>query len=316
MRHVRVSRAARDGKTDRVTPEDAGWARSGLRVLRLDDHEPVSIATGVEELFVLPLSGGVEVTVAAASAPALVEATFTLDGRTSVFTRVTDFAYVGRDSQLTIRARGSAEVALPSARCDVRLPPRYGRADDVPVEIRGAGAATRQVTNFGVPGAWDHADRLICCELITPPGNWSSYPPHKHDSTAPCGVEVEEIYYYRVAGEDQQTPSLDGFGYHRTYTGVEHVAAGLAPIDDLFEVRDGDVVLVPYGFHGPSIAAPGYPLYYLNVMAGPGPRALAPCDDPGHAWVRGCWVEEGADPRCPMTSAAGRVTEAGMKGTP
>ena len=137
------------------------------------------------------------------------------------------------------------------------------------MEVRGAGPATRQVTSFGVPGAFDHAEKLMACELLTPPGNWSSYPPHKHDATDPCEVVNEEIYYYRIAGPDQVTPSEQGFGLHRTYTGAEHDKAGLAPIDLDVEVRDGDVVLVPHGYHGPCVAAPGYPMYYLNVLAGP-----------------------------------------------
>ena len=116
---------------------------------------------------------------------------------------------------------------------------------------------------------WDHAEKLIACELLTPPGNWSSYPPHKHDASDPCPVVNEEIYYYRIAGRDQVTPSRDGFGYHRTYTGPEHEEAGLAALDETLEVRDHDVVLVPHGYHGPCMAAPGYPMYYLNVMAGP-----------------------------------------------
>jgi 5-deoxy-glucuronate isomerase len=153
------------------------------------------------------------------------------------------------------------------------------------------------------PGVWDHADKLICCELLTPDGNWSSYPPHKHDAYreidgVPCEVINEEIYYYRIAGADHVTPSRDGFGFHRTYTGPEHAAAGMAPIDELIEVRDHDVVLVPHGYHGPCIAAPGYPMYYLNVMAGPGAeRALAFCDDPAHGWVRDSWADQLPDPR-------------------
>ena len=148
----------------------------------------------------------------------------------------------------------------------------------------------------------------MCCELITPPGNWSSYPPHKHDASEPCDVVDEEIYYYRIAGADQVTPDPQGFGLHRTYTGVEHEKAGLDPLDESLEVRDGDVVLVPHGYHGPCVAAPGYPMYYLNVLAGPGTeRSMAFCDDPAHAWIRDSWAGVPADPRCPVTTAAGRV---------
>jgi 5-deoxy-glucuronate isomerase len=291
-----------------LTPEDAGWEWTGLRVVRLSPGRPVRLETGPSEVFVLPLRGSLGVEVSHVDRAGSTEAKFDLDGRGSVFSAVTDFAYVGRDSVVTLLSDRVAEVALPAARCATRLEARYGAAADVPVETRGAGSASRQVNNFGVPGVWDHAEKLVCCELITPPGNWSSYPPHKHDASEPCEVVNEEIYYYRIAGSDQVTPSDEGFGYHRTYTGPEHLAAGLAPIDETLEVRDHDVVVVPHGYHGPCMAAPGYPMYYLNAMAGPADeRAMAFCDDPSHAWLRGSWDDQPIDPRCPVTSADGRA---------
>jgi 5-deoxy-glucuronate isomerase len=290
------------------TPTDAGWDWTGLSVLRLRAGQPRVLRMGATEAFVLPLSGSVTVEVADEGGASL--GAFHLSGRETVFTAVTDFAYVGRDSTVTLCSAAGAEVALPSSRCERVLPPLYGAAAEVPVEVRGAGSATRQVTNFGVPGVWDHADKLICCELITPPGNWSSYPPHKRDASEPCTVANEEIYYYRIAGADQITPSRDGFGFHRTYTGPEHERAGLTPLDELAEVRDHDVILVPHGYHGPCVAAPGYPMYYLNVMAGPAAdRALAFCDDLDHGWVRDSWADMPTDPRCPVTSAHGRLDD-------
>jgi 5-deoxy-glucuronate isomerase len=266
-------------------PDDAGWTYTGLRVLRLAAGERRTIGTGEFEAFVLPLAGAVTVEVDGERYP--------LTGRPSVFDRVTDFAYVPRDAGVVLSAVDGCELALAMARCTRRLEPRYGPAEEVPVEVRGAGNATRQVTNFGVPGVWEHADRLNACELITPDGNWSSYPPHKHDDTEPCEVVNEEIYYFRVEGEN-------GFGFHRTYT-----ADG--SIDEDVTVRDGDVFLIPRGFHGPCVAAPGYPMYYLNVLAGPAPeRSMAFCDDPAHAWIRDTWSTQPQDPRCPVTTAGGR----------
>ncbi|WP_433575933.1 5-deoxy-glucuronate isomerase [Nocardia brasiliensis] len=276
-----------------LTPEDAGWHYTGLRVLTLAPGQTRMLRTGEFEAFVLPLSGSCMVQVD--------DVTFELTGRESVFTRVTDFAYVPRDAEVTLHAERALEVALPMARCANRLTPKYGPAEQVPVDIRGAGRATRQVTNFGVPGVWEHADKLNACELITPDGNWSSYPPHKHDEASDCEVVNEEIYYFRIAGRDGITPSRTGFGMHRTYT-----ADGL--LDENVAVRDGDVFLVPHGYHGPCIAAPGYPMYYLNVLAGPGPqRSMAFCDDPAHSWVRGSWDDEPLDPRCPVTTHEGRI---------
>ncbi|MET9228629.1 5-deoxy-glucuronate isomerase [Lentzea sp. NPDC003310] len=276
-----------------LTPHDAGWTYTGLRVLRIEAGGSRTVETGEFEAFVLPLAGSLSVEVDGER--------YELQGRDSVFTRVTDFAYVPRDASVVLSSVDGCEVALPMARCENRLTPKYGPADGVPVEVRGSGNATRQVTNFGVPGVWDHADKLNACELITPDGNWSSYPPHKHDSSEPCEVENEEIYYFRIADRDQTTPSRTGFGFHRTYTDD-------GAIDEDVTVRDGDVFLIPRGYHGPCVAAPGYPMYYLNVLAGPGPeRSMAFCDDPAHTWIRDSWATQELDPRCPVTTAEGRV---------
>jgi 5-deoxy-glucuronate isomerase len=273
-----------------LTPEAAGWGHAGLRVVLLHAGGVATFEMGDYEAFVLPLSGGCVVEVDGER--------FELVGRDSVFTRVSDFVYVPRDARVRLSTKDGVEVALPMARCERRLQPKYGPAEDVPVEVRGAGSATRQVTNFGVPGVWDHADKLMACELITPDGNWSSYPPHKHDHT--CDVVNEEVYYFRIAGRDKITPSREGFGFHRTYTDD-------GDIDEDVIVRDGDVFLIPRGYHGPCVAAPGYPMYYLNVLAGPGGRSMAFCDDPAHTWIRDTWPSQQLDPRCPVTTAEGRV---------
>jgi len=167
---------------------------------------------------------------------------------------------------------------------------RHQPASAVPVELRGAGAASRQVNNFCTPDAFE-ADALIACEVLTPGGNWSSYPPHKHDEATPTESVLEEIYYFEVA----PGPGGPGIGYQRVY------GHGDRQVDVLAEVRSGDVVLIPYGWHGPSMAVPGYDLYYLNVMAGPGDeRAWRICDDPAHGWVRDTWPAQAVDPRLPF----------------
>jgi 5-deoxy-glucuronate isomerase len=179
-----------------------------------------------------------------------------------------------------------AVVALPSAVCRHRLAARYVPASDVRVELRGAGRCSRQVNNFCTPEAFE-AEKLIACEVLTPGGNWSSYPPHKHDEATDTECELEEIYYFQVAGE--------GMGYQRVY------ASAAGPIDVLAEVRTDDVVLIPHGWHGPSMAAPGYDMYYLNVMAGPGDeRAWRISDDPAHTAIRDTWRTEEVDPRLPF----------------
>jgi len=294
--HLRAGSAATGRYALEITPEAAGWATSSLRLLVLEPGETHLFETGEEEMVVLPIAGSCVVTCDGE--------TFPLEGRRDVFTRVTDFAYVPRDAEVEVTSPEGGRFALAGARCSRRLPARYRAAADVPVEIRGAGACSRQVNNFCSVDAFE-ADQLIAVEVLTPSGNWSSYPPHKHDEDRP-GEEsaLEEIYYFEVgdaqaAGTPGGTPT--GVGYHRVYGTPDR------PIDVLAEVRSGDAVLVPYGWHGPSMAAPGYDLYYLNVMAGPGDdRAWLICDDPAHAWVRGTWADQAADPRLPLTSAAGR----------
>jgi 5-deoxy-glucuronate isomerase len=275
----------------RVTPESAGWAYCGLRVTRLGASGSRDLVTEREELAILPLAGSVVVETEGRR--------FALEGRESVFARVSDWAYVPLDAEVRITSSAGAELALATARAERRLDPAYVPAGSVPIEIRGAGQATRQVTNFLSPEGFAAADRLICVEVLTPDGNWSSYPPHKHDETEDSLANNEEIYYFRVGRAGGVATSHEGFALHRTYT-----ADG--SIDETVVVRDGDVFLVPRGYHGPCVAAPGYPLYYLNVMAGPNPaRTMAIVDDPAHTWVRDTWPAMETDPRCPMTTAAG-----------
>jgi 5-deoxy-glucuronate isomerase len=275
-----------------VSPPTAGWTYASLRVLDLEPGKPVEVPTADCEVLVLPLAGGCSVRCGGFEV--------SLIGRPSVFDRVTDFAYLPFDAKAVIESRDGARVALPGARAARPLPPRYGRADEVPVEIRGAGCCSRQVNNFASPDAFE-TDRLIAVEVLTPGGNWSSYPPHKHDENRPGEAVLEEIYYFEVAGTVGSGHAGPG-GYQRVYT-----SGPGKEIDVLAEVSSGDVVLVPHGYHGPSMAAPGYDLYYLNVLAGEGPvRTMAFCDDPEHAWIRGSWSQMAVDPRLPMTSHRGR----------
>ncbi|HET6836320.1 MAG TPA: 5-deoxy-glucuronate isomerase [Acidimicrobiales bacterium] len=276
-----------------ITPEDAGWAYCGLRVVQLAPGEARQFSTGPDEVAVLPLTGGLRVETEGRS--------FRLAGRDSVFARVTDWAYVPVDAEVRLSSDAGVAVALASARATRRLDPARVDAEAVPVEVRGAGPATRQVTNFMAPDVFDGADKLMCVELLTPDGNWSSYPPHKHDGTDGCPVTNEEIYYFRVGSLRDTGFAPDGFALHRTYTTDGAVDVNVA-------VHDGDVFLIPRGYHGPCVAAPGHPLYYLNVLAGPGPeRTMAFCDDPTHHWVRASWEGMAPDPRCPLTSAEGVV---------
>lgn len=291
--HLPAGKAAAGPYAVHIDPARAGWGYSSLRVLDLPPGGSHELATGDSEWIVLPLSGGCTV--------ATEGLTFELHGRESVFSSVSDFAYLPRDAHARIASEAGGRFALTGARCERRLPARYGPASAVPVELRGTGNCSRQVNNFAAAGVFE-CDKLIAVEVLTPGGNWSSYPPHKHDECRPGEEsELEEIYYFEIAAAHgkEAAHGTEGLGYQR----VSPSGHGRGT-DVLAEVRSGDLVLIPDGWHGPSIAAPGHDMYYLNVMAGPGAeRDWLICDHPDHAWIRATWPDQPVDPRLPLYDA-------------
>jgi 5-deoxy-glucuronate isomerase len=263
-----------------VTPESAGWGYSSLKIISMQPAGSHRFETGSNEVIVLPLSGSVVVDVD--------DLRCQLKGRSSVFQGPTDLVYVGTGKTVTLQSEAGGRFALCGARTDSARPVHYLSASQVPVELRGAGQSSRQVRNFGTPGSLD-AGKIIACEVITPAGNWSSYPAHKHDESTNTESELEEIYYFEIAVGPGGQP---GFGFMRTSSSPRH------DIELLEEVHDRDTVLVPHGWHGPCVAAPGFDMYYLNVMAGPGAeRAWKITDHPDQAWVRDTWETQSVDPR-------------------
>ena len=270
-----------------ITPEDAGWAYSGLHVIDRD----CTLDLGSSEAVVLPLSAR-DIVVLVDGDP------YPLHGREGVFAAVSDWLYVPRGKVISL-ADVDGEVAVLTARARADHPVHYTPAEDVSVELRGGGRASRQVTNIATPDSFAGADRICVCEVITPGGNWSSWPPHRHDGIGDCPTTNEEIYYFRIGTEDSPHGDPRGEGLFHVYTVDETV-------DETVVIRDGDTYLVPHGYHGPTAAAPDYPMYFLNVLAGPADeRTMAFCDDPNHHWIRSTWTD--IDPRLPMTSAEGRV---------
>ena len=286
-----------DGRADVVvTPAVAGWDYSGLLVYTLRDGEAVSLALSDDEGVLVPLSArDIDVTVDGKA--------FRLAGRDGVFDAVSDWLYLPLGSAVTIAGSGG-EVAICTARATTVFPVAHIAAADVPVEVRGAGRSTRQITNVATPGSFSGADRINVCEVITPGGNWSSWPPHRHDGIGECTVTNEEIYYFRIGREDQKHGDCVGQGLFHVYT-VD------GSVDETVTLHDGDVYVVPQGYHGPTVAPPEYPMYFLNVLAGPGEeRSMSFCDDPDHHWIREAWETQALDPRLPWTSAAGRIGRA------
>jgi len=280
-RFLPAGSVAEGGDPVAISTRSERSAYTGLRVMSLAPGESRTFTTGTSEAAVLPLSGPCRVEVEGRS--------WDLKGREGVFSGISDFAYVPIDAELRITAAAPAEIALCSAEAGRRIDPYYVAASDVPVEVRGGGPAARQVNNFLAAHAHDAA-AMIAVEVLTPGGCWSSYPSHKHDEDSDVEVALEEIYYFRIAGRG-------GTGFFSCYT-----ADG--EIDDTVTVRDGDVYLVPRGYHGPAAAAPGYHMYYLNVMAGTqAERRWRYTDDPVHAWVRDAMEQLEPDPRLPLTTA-------------
>jgi 5-deoxy-glucuronate isomerase len=257
----------RAGAWEQVTPESAGWQHLYFGVR----SGSFSAETGDGEIALVPLSGGGCRVVAEGSE-------WQLGGRANVFAGLPWALYLPRDT--AYRVEGAAEVAICGARCDERFEPVLVRPEDVEVETRGAGNATRQINHILKPEF--PAQRLLVVEVFTPSGNWSSYPPHKHDEDNPPGeVVLEETYYYRT----------DGFAFQALYS-PRH------GLDLTATVRDGDLMLVPYGYHT-TAAAHGYDLYYLNALAGDR-RSMASADDPALAWIRSAWAGQQTDPRVPL----------------
>ena len=187
-------------------------------------------------------------------------------------------------------------VCLAHAGGGIGIPARYLPAAEVPVELRGAGIASRQVRNFGVPGVLD-AHRIIACEVVTPAGNWSSWPPHKHDTDRPgVEAELEEIYWFETQVDRRRAAPMPSgtSGSTAPRSGRSTCSPRCAPATSCSCRTAGTAR---------PIAAPDADLYYLNVMAGPGAeRAWLICDDPAHAWVRDTWTDLPVDPRLAPTA--------------
>ncbi len=250
-----------------LTPERAGWLYTGFHTVRLSEQKPMPLSLDGDEAALVVLSGIVDVRSPDGEWCGL-------GGRASVFEAPPWVLYLPHGSKAEVTARGEAEIAVCLGRSDRRdLQPRLVRSDDIEIETRGEGNASRTIRHLLTPEFPAH--RLLLVEVLTPPGHWSSYPPHKHDvDNAPGEADLEEIYYHR------QEPEA-GFA-------LQHVYTGGGEIDETMTVRDRDLVLVPEGYHVVAQAY-GYRGYYLNVLCGDR-RSMAAGDDPAHRWIRDSWA--------------------------
>jgi 5-deoxy-glucuronate isomerase len=272
-----------DGVSLGIDPARAGWRYLTFRVISLGAGERVAVGGPGSEAAVVVLAGG-GLIVEADSGPAL-----NLEGRRTVFHAKPWAAYLpdGILGHLTAKPLDDGQVLLAiaeapsSGREGVANSPILIRPNDVKVEVRGAGNATRRIHHIIAPDF--PADRLEVVEVYTPAGNWSSWPPHKHDvDDMPNEAVLEEIYYY-------QQRRTEGWALQRLYRRDGDRR------DAVWAVRHGELVLVTDGYH-PFVAAHGYDAHYLNALAGDR-RTMACTDDPDLAWTRAAWAEMEADPR-------------------
>jgi 5-deoxy-glucuronate isomerase len=263
MTSLLVKPAGTRGRVLHVTPESAGWTYVGFDLHRLSAGESVSGETGEREACLVFVTGMGEVETRG-------ERLGRIGGRTSPFEGKPWSVYVPAGSNWRVAATGELELAVCSApgkpggrKARVIAPETLGQ------EVRGKGTNTRYVTNI-LPETDPEADSLLVVEVITPGGHTSSYPPHKHDAdNLPAESMLEETYYHRLNPRQ-------GFAFQRVYTDDRSLDVAMA-------VEDGDVTLVPRGYH-PCAACHGYDLYYLNVMAGPR-RTWRFHNAPEHEWL-------------------------------
>ncbi len=276
MSALLLKSAAGAGEVLCVTQERAGWQTISLRLLRLEKGQRRAFSLPGEEIALVMLGGRAAVAAGGRRWESL-------GGRVNVFSGMPHTLYLPVDTgPVEIEPlTETCEVAVCGARAERRFPAAIVEPAAVEIEIRGGENATRQINHILKPDF--PADRLLIVEVFTPGGNWSSYPPHKHDVHNPPGeVDLDEIYFYKMA-----RPA--GYAMQRVYTRDGRR-------DETLTVRDNEVVLIPDGYH-PVVAAHGYDCYYLNVLAGSA-RSMAATDDPDYAWVRGAWRAK--DPRLPL----------------
>jgi 5-deoxy-glucuronate isomerase len=270
-----------------VTPEQAGWETIHFQSLHLETGQQWSFDCRMHELALVVLGGHIDVR---SNHGAWLE----LGERRDVFSGLPYALYMPPQSSLSVSARTECEFAAGWVASEADYPARLITPEDIEVEIRGGDHATRQINRILPPGF--PCGRLVVVEVYTPGGNWSSYPPHKHDIHKPgpdeniLEADLDEIYYYKI-------DRLEGYALQRIYTDPESPLhrAGYG-IDETVQVRNNDVVLIPEGYH-PVSSPPGYTTYYLNYLAGSA-QSLAATDDPDFAWVKDTYQQQ--DPRLPI----------------
>jgi 5-deoxy-glucuronate isomerase len=272
MRAVPVP-AGESGVMLSFTPEEAGWDTLGFTARRLAQGAVWKGTTGEHEAILVVLGGKLIIDWG--------EGPRSMGQRKNVFSGYPYSAYLPKGTSFEVRAESLVEFAETRVRSTKQLKPRIITPADVGNEVRGSGNATRQILRILRPE--EEADKLMANEVFTPDGNWSSYPPHKHDTlNLPMECDLDEIYYFRVNHPD-------GFAFLRVYDET-------GKWDSTALIRDGDLGLLRRGYHLVA-APPGYQVYYLAVLAGAA-RSLAASTDPSYDHLRN--ISSKPDPRVPL----------------
>jgi 5-deoxy-glucuronate isomerase len=261
MSNLRIRQSGTSGQVIHVTPESAEWRYVGFDLWKLKAGDTASGHSKTRETCLVFISGRGQATADGKDLGTLGERMSPFDGKPwSV--------YVPAGAAWSVTASKPVELAVCTSPGTGKLPVRVIPPGGLAQETRGSGSNTRHVTNI-LP-EWDPADSLLVVEVVTPGGCTSSYPSHKHDTdNLPHESLLEETYYHRL------NPA-QGFAFQRVYTDDRS-------LDEAIQIEDGDVTLVPRGYH-PCAAIHGYDLYYLNVMAGP-TRSWKFHNEPAHAWL-------------------------------
>ncbi|MBV1909183.1 MAG: 5-deoxy-glucuronate isomerase [Kangiellaceae bacterium] len=260
--HSRPEKKDEQGCIQNITPESAGWDYVGFEVHQLVPGQQKVFISNKQETCMVIVSGNGDVT-------AGIESWANLGERATVFEHKAPYSvYTPPGEKITVKANTALEIAICKAPAVGKYPTRLIKPEDCEYQLRGTGTNQRHVCNILFGNM--EAEKLLVVEVITPDGNWSSYPPHKHDSdNLPNESALEETYYHKL------NPT-QGFAFQRVYTDDRS-------IDETISVENNSVVMVPEGYH-PVGTPHGYELYYLNVMAGP-TREWVFKNDPAHDWI-------------------------------
>lgn len=266
-----------------VSAADAGWEHLNFRARKMQAEEVWEVDTGEFEYCIVLLGGNFMVESGGRTWE-------TLNGRRDVFSGIGHAMYLSRRTSFRLTAQSAGtDIAACWVATDEDHRPYMRRPEEAPIEIRGGDNANRQINGLLPPGSDCH--RIVCVEVYTPSGNWSSFPAHKHDERrvgsdgSLLEADLEEIYFYKI-------DKPQGYAIQQVYTSDRS-------LDEVIRVADNEAVLVPEGYH-PVVAGHGYHVYYLNFLAG-SDQSLANTSDPDHEWIYGTW--KGQDPRLPLVTA-------------